>query len=49
MLRLLYCEYIKLKRSKILLIGIAGTLIVPFFVIGKSVTKYVSNPQMVMR
>lgn len=48
MLRLLYCEYIKLKRSKILLIGIAGTLIVPFFVIVKAVTKYVSNPRMVM-
>ena len=44
MLRLLYCEYIKLKRSKILLIGIAGTLIVPFFVIGAYVSDAVICP-----
>ncbi|MDE6663463.1 MAG: ABC transporter permease [Lachnospiraceae bacterium] len=44
MLSLLHCEYIKLKRSKFLLIGILGTLIVPFFVIVKAVTNYLSNP-----
>lgn len=44
MLRLLRCECIKLKRSKFLLIGILGTLIVPFFVIVKAVTNYLSNP-----
>ena len=44
MLKLLQCEYMKLKRSKFLLIGILGTLIVPFFVIAKSLADYFSNP-----
>ena len=48
MLSLLHCEYIKLKRSKFLVIGILGTLIVPFFVIVKAVTKYISNPEAVI-
>lgn len=43
MLKLLQCEYIKLKRSKFLLIGVLGTLIVPIFVIVNAVTKYFSN------
>ncbi|MFG6357432.1 MAG: ABC transporter permease [Acetatifactor sp.] len=30
MLRLLQCEFMKMKRSKFLLIGILGTMIVPF-------------------
>lgn len=42
LLRLLRCEYMKLRRARFLLIGIAGTLIVPFFVIIKAVTNYVS-------
>lgn len=42
MLRLLRCEYMKLRRARFLLIGIAGTFIVPFFVIVKAVTNYVS-------
>ncbi|MDE7351466.1 MAG: ABC transporter permease [Acetatifactor sp.] len=36
MLRLLQCEYMKLKRSKFLFIGILGTLIVPLFVFVKA-------------
>ena len=44
MLRLLKCECIKLKRSKILLIGLLGTLIVPLFVYVKAVINYLSNP-----
>lgn len=48
MLRLLKCEFMKLKRSKILLIGTLGTLIVPFFVITKAVTSYLSNPDHVI-
>lgn len=48
MLSLLHCEYIKLKRSKFLLIGILGTLIVPFFVMVKAVTNYFSNPKAVI-
>ena len=48
MLSLLHCEYIKLKRSKFLLIGILGTLIVPFFVIVKAVTNFFSNPEAVI-
>lgn len=43
MLKLLQCEYMKLKRSKFLLIGTLGTLIVPFFVIVNAVTAYFSN------
>lgn len=45
MLSLLHCEYIKLKRSKFLLIGILGTLIVPFLVLVKAVTNHFSNPE----
>lgn len=45
MLKLLHCEYIKLKRSKFLLIGILGTLIVPFFVTAKSLADYFSNSE----
>lgn len=48
MAKLLQCEYIKLKRSKFLLIGILGTFIVPFFVIVKAMTNYFSNPEMVI-
>lgn len=48
MLSLLHCEYIKLKRSKFLLIGILGTLIVPFFVIVKAVANYFSDPKAVI-
>lgn len=44
MFRLLQCEYIKLKRSKFLFIGILGTLIVPFFVYMKAIADYLSNP-----
>lgn len=40
MRRLLQCEYIKLKHSKVLLIGMLSTLIVPIFVTVKAVTKY---------
>ena len=43
MLRLLKCEFIKLKRSKFLLIGILGTLIVPLFVFVKAVMDYLSS------
>lgn len=48
MLKLLQCEYIKLKRSKLFLIGITGTLIVPFFVIAKAVTNFFSDSRVVM-
>ncbi len=44
MLKLLKCECIKLKRSKFLLIGMLGTLIVPLFVYVKAITNYFSNP-----
>ena len=45
LLRLLQCEYIKLKRSKFLLIGILGTLIVPLFVYVKAVINYFSRSE----
>ena len=44
MLRLLKCEWIKLKRSKFLLIGMLGTLIVPLLVCVRAVTNYLSDP-----
>lgn len=48
MRRLLQCEYIKLKHSKFLLIGILGTLIVPIFVTVKAITKYLSDSGIAM-
>ena len=48
MLRLLRCEWIKLKRSRFLLIGILGTLIVPFFVVVKGLMGYRADPERVM-
>lgn len=48
MLRLLQCEAMKLRRSRFLLIGIAGTLIVPFFIIIKAVTRYGSDSRTVV-
>ena len=48
MLKLVQQECIKLKRSKFLLIGLLGTLIVPFFVIVKALTNYLSQPDNVV-
>ena len=48
MRRLLQCEYIKLKHSKVLLIGMLSTLIVPIFVTVKAVTKYFSESGIAM-
>lgn len=48
LLNLLHCEFIKLKRSKFLAIGLLGTLIVPFFVIVKAVTKIFSDSNAVI-
>lgn len=44
MLKLFKCECMKLRRSKFLLIGLLGTLIVPLFVYVKAVTNYLSDP-----
>ena len=44
MLNLLWCEYTKLKHSKILFIGILSTLIVPFFVIITAVINCLMKP-----
>lgn len=43
MLKLLKCECIKLRRSKFLLIGSLGTLIVPLFVYVKAAAGYLSD------
>lgn len=48
MLRLLQCEWLKLKRSKLLLIGLFGTLTVPLFVFVKAVMNSLSNPEYVL-
>lgn len=48
MLRLLKCEFIKLKRSKFLLIGILGTIIVPLFVYVKSIINYFTNSESII-
>lgn len=45
MLNLLHCEFIKLKRSRFLMIGITGTLIVPLFVIIKALSTYLANSE----
>lgn len=44
MLRLVKCEYLKCKRSIMLLVGLLGTLIVPFFVTAKSVARCIAYP-----
>ena len=43
LLRLLRCEWIKLKHAKFLFVGLSGTLIVPFFVIVKAVIQSFSH------
>lgn len=43
LLKLLRCEFVKLKRSKILFIGLSGTLIVPFITAAKAVAGYLSD------
>lgn len=40
---IVYCEWIKLKRSKIILIGILGSFIVPFLVIVNDIRICFSN------
>ncbi len=40
---IVYCEWIKLKRSKIILIGVLGSLIVPFLVIINNIRISLSN------
>lgn len=37
---MLYCEWMKLKRSKIMLTGFLGTFIVPVFVVIRSIQRY---------
>lgn len=44
MLKLIWCEYQKMKRSKMLLIGVLATLIAPFFVVTRDVVRSVSQP-----
>ncbi|WP_418888969.1 ABC transporter permease [Parablautia intestinalis] len=44
----LKCECIKLKRSKILLIGLLGTLIAPLFVYVKADINHLSNPDILI-
>ena len=43
-MKLLKCECMKLKRSRFLLIGLAGTLMVPLLVFVKAIAGYLSNP-----
>ncbi len=40
---IVYCEWMKLKRSKIVLIGVLGSLIVPFLVTVNDIRRYLSN------
>lgn len=48
MFRLLKCEYLKLKRSKFLLLGLISALIIPFLVTFKAVANYYNNPENVI-
>lgn len=41
---IIYCELLKLKRSKIVVIGILGTFIVPILVFISSIQRYLQNP-----
>ena len=41
---IVYCEWLKLKRSKILLIGFTGSFIVPFLVTVNDIRISFSNP-----
>lgn len=41
---IIYCECMKLKRSKIILIGVSGSFIVPFLVTVNDLRIYFSNP-----
>lgn len=45
---IVYCELMKLKRSKIILIGILGSLIVPFLVVINDIRICFSNPSIVL-
>jgi len=45
---IVYCELMKLKRSKIILIGILGSLIVPFLVVTNDIRICFSNPSIVL-
>lgn len=40
---IVYCEWMKLKRSKIAWIGILGSLMVPFLVTVNDIRLYFSN------
>ncbi len=42
---ILYCEWLKLKRSKMVFIGVSGSLIVPLLVLFSSVQRYLKNPE----
>ncbi len=44
MSNILSCEWLKLKRSRFVVIGFLGTLIVPLLVIISSIQKYLKNP-----
>lgn len=45
MLRLLQCEFIKLKRSRFLFIGLLGTLITPILVVATAVIQYFTRSE----
>lgn len=45
---LVYCEWMKLKRSKIILIGVLGSFIVPFLVTVNDVRICISNPEAIL-
>lgn len=45
---ILYGEWLKLKRSKIIIIGLLGSMIVPLFVIFNTLQHYFKNPNTVI-
>ncbi len=44
MAEIVYCEWLKLKRSKIILIGLLGSFVVPFLVTVNDIRISLSNP-----
>ncbi len=45
---LIYCEWMKLRRSKIIFIGVLGSFIVPFLVVANNIRISISNPSAVL-
>lgn len=48
MAEIVYCEWLKLKRSKIILIGVFGSFIVPLLAVINDIRICLSNPMAIL-